>query len=174
MKDDSDDLSNDGTSDPDLTQDHVGPLPSSSLEPTRRRGDTSQTHIRRSDSLEDETLVVGSEQGREFLHFHLIRRIGQGGFGSVYLANDTRLNRKVAVKVSNRVSSNSGDGYCSGVIREARAATKLKHPNIVPVYEVAEHESRPFIVAAFIDGTTLSKCIREKRLTFTKAASDVV
>jgi serine/threonine protein kinase len=78
-------------------------------------------------------------------HYRIIKRLGAGGMGEVYLAEDTKLDRKVAIKLLPQATT--GDEKAkSRLIREARAAARLDHPNICAVHEVGEEEGRSFIV----------------------------
>jgi eukaryotic-like serine/threonine-protein kinase len=85
---------------------------------------------------------------------HLLAPIGQGGMGQVYLALDTRLNRKVAIKLLPSALSSDPD-RARRFKQEARAASSLSHPNIVTVFEVGEANGRAFIVSEFVEGQTL-------------------
>ncbi len=80
--------------------------------------------------------------------YELVRRLGQGGCGEVYLARDTRLERSVAIKFLNDVSAADIERFR----REARFTARLNDPAIVQVYELGEADGRPFIVMQFIDG----------------------
>ncbi len=86
--------------------------------------------------------------------YKLLAQLGRGGMGEVHLALDTRLNRKVAIKLL-------PDEYTTDPLRvrrfeqEARAASALNHPNILTIYEIGQHDSRHFIVTEFIEGETL-------------------
>ena len=91
---------------------------------------------------------------RSLNQYELLEELGSGGFGSVWKACDGRLQRTVAIKRP-RVSGKSTEQF----LREARLAAKLKHPNIVRVFEVGTDESDAFIVSEFIDGQTLSEWI---------------
>ena len=74
-------------------------------------------------------------------HYTIIKSLGAGGMGEVYLAEDTSLQRKVAIKV---VSSRSADENArSRLIREARAAASIDHPNVCTIHQVGEDEGRP-------------------------------
>src|SRR5262245_29756364 len=90
-------------------------------------------------------------------HYRLISRLGTGGMGEVYLAEDTQLNRRVAIKFL-PPESTADDRAKKRLVREARAAAMLDHPNICAIYEVGE-EGRAFIVMQFVDGETLADCI---------------
>jgi len=92
--------------------------------------------------------------------WRLERKLGEGGMGTVYLAHDLQLDRKVAVKIL--ASSLSGDAeLVARFEREARMTASLEHPNIVPVYAVGKLENRPFIVMKKLEGRTLAAHLRE-------------
>jgi len=81
--------------------------------------------------------------GTKVLHYRIVDKIGAGGMGEVYLAEDTELDRKVALKFLPPELCQDED--CRKRFkREAQAAAKLDHPNIVTVYEVGEYQGRPF------------------------------
>ena len=93
----------------------------------------------------------------------MIRRLGQGGFGRVYLAHDDELDRPVAIKVPNpdRVA---GPEDVEAYLAEARALAKLDHPHIVPVYDVGRTaDGLCFVVSKYIDGSDLAERIRQGR-----------
>ena len=99
---------------------------------------------------------------RDFAHYRVHGRIGQGGMGEVYLADDLALNRKVALKLLLPVGE--GDARDSAatdaesrrrLLREARAAAQLDHPYICKVYEVGEHDGRAFLAMEYVEGVTL-------------------
>ncbi|MEE9443102.1 MAG: protein kinase [candidate division Zixibacteria bacterium] len=101
-------------------------------------------------------------------HYKIIEKIGAGGMGEVYLAEDSQLDRKVALKF---LSPNLSQDEASRArfTREAKAAAKLDHPNIVPVYEVGEFQRRPFFAMAHIAGKSLRKVIKEGKLSISDA-----
>ncbi|MEM6992647.1 MAG: serine/threonine-protein kinase [Myxococcota bacterium] len=86
--------------------------------------------------------------------FRVERTLGRGGMGVVYLVWDTRLERHVALKL---VKAIKGDAamYRSRLEREARALAKLSHPNVVPVFEVGEHEGELYLAMEYVQGQTL-------------------
>ncbi len=91
----------------------------------------------------------------------LERKIGEGGMGSVYLAQDLALDRPVAVKIL--TSALMGDPeVVSRFEREARLTASLEHPNIVPVYAVGSYLGRPFMVMKKLEGRTLEELLRDK------------
>jgi len=88
-------------------------------------------------------------------HYRIIKKLGAGGMGEVYLALDTKLDRKVAIKVLQ--SDSVAEGHLKKrLIREAQAVAKLDHPNICAVYDVSEADSHTFIVMQYIEGETLA------------------
>ncbi|MEK6409303.1 MAG: protein kinase [Acidobacteriota bacterium] len=96
-------------------------------------------------------------------HYRIIRKLGQGGMGEVYLAEDTRLSRKVAIKfIPEELVKN--EQVTRRLIREARAAATLDHPNICSVYEVGECEGGNFIVMQYVEGENVYERNRRKPL----------
>jgi predicted Ser/Thr protein kinase len=93
-----------------------------------------------------------------FGRYRLEKLLGKGGMGSVYLAHDTQLDRKVALKVP--TFGPDDDGLRERFFREARAAATLHHPNLCPVHDVGELDGVHFLTMAFIDGKPLSAYVR--------------
>jgi serine/threonine protein kinase len=125
-----------------------GRSPATTPDPALRRGgsDGPPTH-----GLES----IGS--------YRLLKEIGRGGMGVVYLAEDTRLRRNVALKVLSPVFSSSHD-LQKRFQREAAIASKLDHPGICTVYEAGEADGTPFIAMRYIHGETLEHWIGEARV----------
>src|SRR6187401_1502673 len=96
--------------------------------------------------------------GETVTHYRIISKIGEGGMGVVYRAEDTRLGRQVAVKFLSAALSASPDAV-ERFQREARAASALSHPHICAVYDVGQHGDLPFLVMELLDGQTLRKLI---------------
>jgi eukaryotic-like serine/threonine-protein kinase len=92
-------------------------------------------------------------------HYRLLKKLGAGGMGVVYLAEDISLDRKVAIKLLSR-SSMADDLARKRLIREAQAVARLEHPNICTVYEVSEEDHDCFIVMQFVEGQTLDSRLR--------------
>ncbi len=107
-----------------------------------------------------------------FAHYKIRSQIGSGGMGDVYLADDTKLDRKVAIKFLHEKFSKDED-LLNRFIQEAKAASALNHPNILTVYEIGEHEGRHYISAEYIDGKTLRERMKQ-RLTFDETLSIMV
>jgi serine/threonine protein kinase/Flp pilus assembly protein TadD len=101
--------------------------------------------------VEDKSLLL---VGKELGHYHVLSLLGSGGMGEVYLAEDTRLRRKVALKLLPAELTANRDRLLR-FEQEARAASALNHPNILTIHEIGEAEDRRFIAAEFVDGETL-------------------
>ena len=93
--------------------------------------------------------------------FDILRQIGSGGMGDVYLGRDSTLDRQVAIKV---VRAEVRDqAALDRFFREARAAAALRHPNVVTIYACGQHDKQPYMVMEFVDGESLSDVIRQRR-----------
>jgi serine/threonine protein kinase/lipopolysaccharide biosynthesis regulator YciM len=97
-------------------------------------------------------------------HYRIIKKIGAGGMGEVYLAEDTRLGRKVAIKLLPQKSL-ADEQAKKRLVREAKAAAVLDHPNICAIHEVGEEGDNSFIIMQYVEGETLSSRLRMKGLT---------
>ena len=84
------------------------------------------------------------------------RLLGVGGMGEVYLAFDVRLERRVAVKMLT-----NSDGR-ERMLREARAVSALRHPGIVTIYDIGEHQGRTFIAMEYVEGQTFSAMVTRR------------
>src|SRR5687767_5136090 len=96
--------------------------------------------------------------------YEICSQLGAGGMGEVYLANDTKLDRKVALKIlpPDVVGTQSGasNDRVRRFVQEAKAASALNHPNILTIYEIDEIDAEHFIATEFVDGYTLRDRIR--------------
>jgi tetratricopeptide (TPR) repeat protein len=103
--------------------------------------------------------LVGSSVGP----YQIVGKLGAGGMGEVFLGHDPRLQRRVALKCLTDSEHQPGD-VRSRIMREARAAARLNHPNIAGVYDVLEHDGRMFIVMEYVEGESLAARLAHERL----------
>ncbi|MCP4645931.1 MAG: protein kinase [bacterium] len=93
--------------------------------------------------------------------YQLQKELGRGGMGVVYLAKDTQLDRSVALKFLGTLVDDSEE-YRQRFVREARAAARINHPNIVGIYDISASVGRAYIAMEYVDGASLYKHIRQK------------
>src|SRR5690349_10171561 len=105
--------------------------------------------------------------GTKLGHYEILKELGGGGMGEVYLAQDTKLNRKVALKILPSAVATDPDRM-RRFVQEAKAAAALNHPNIAHVYEISEDCGHHFIAMEFIDGTTLREKIYSEQKPLSK------
>ncbi len=96
--------------------------------------------------------------GQTISHYHILEKIGEGGMGVVYKAQDTKLDRTVAIKFLPSHQSGSDDNK-NRFVQEAKSAAALNHPNILNIYEIDERDDSMFIVMEYVAGETLSAAI---------------
>jgi serine/threonine-protein kinase len=101
-------------------------------------------------------------------HYRIIRKLGAGGMGDVYLAQDSQLDRQIAIKILPERSI-SDEKARRRLVQEARAAAKLDHPNICAIHEVGEDSGNCYIAMQYIEGETLAEKIRNGALAFEQA-----
>lgn len=101
-------------------------------------------------------------RGHEVGHFRVMRLLGRGSMGEVYLARDTQLGRKVALKIiaANLVKSNRA---MQRFLFEARATARFNHPSIVTIHEVGEYDQRPFLALEYVEGENLKARLETER-----------
>src|SRR5882762_2349955 len=108
-------------------------------------------------------IVAGTKLGR----YEIRSRLGKGGMGEVYLAQDTELDRKVALKILPTELAVNQDRM-RRFVQEAKAAAALNHPNLAHVYEIGEHDGLNFIAMEYVDGKTLREKIHYERTELRK------
>ena len=112
------------------------------------------------------TIAAGTKLGR----YEIRSKIGEGGMGEVYLAQDTKLDRKVALKILPADLASNHDRM-RRFVQEAKAASALNHPNIITIHEIDQTESVHFIATEFIDGETLRQRMKSAPLKLGERAS---
>ena len=122
----------------------LGRPPDPRSEGGRKRGDSRQP--------------LEFSEAQQIGRFGLIRELARGGMGQVFLARDTKLGRKVAIKFLLHPDPN----FVSRFVIEARATARCTHENIVTIFEVGEHAGLPFMVLEYLEGKTLSQLLESK------------
>jgi HEAT repeat protein/predicted Ser/Thr protein kinase len=102
------------------------------------------------------------ELPQQFGRYRIEKKLGQGGMGAVYLAHDTQLDRRVALKVP-QFTASDGPDVLERFYREARAAATIEHPNICPVFDVGEIDGTPYVTMSYIEGHSLAEVIQGDR-----------
>jgi len=110
------------------------------------------------------------QAGQQLQHYRLIEKIGEGGMGVVWRAEDTRLHRHVALKFVPEPQEREG-ATVDRHLREARAASALNHPNICAIHDIGEWEGRRFIVMELLDGQSLQQRIGDRPLDVNMAVT---
>jgi eukaryotic-like serine/threonine-protein kinase len=106
------------------------------------------------------TDIVALAPGLRINHYELIRELGRGGMGQVFLARDTKLGRRVAMKFL----TSSSPKFTERFVVEARATARCSHENIVVIHDVAELSGLPYMVLEYVEGTPLSRLMGGKKL----------
>ncbi len=107
--------------------------------------------------------------GQSLAHYEILEKIGSGGMGDVYLAEDTKLGRKVALKVLPPEFAENEERRAR-FVREAKAASAIDHPNVAHIYEIGEADGIHFIAMQFVDGKNLAARVKGDSL----ATADII
>ena len=118
--------------------------------------------------IADPQAETESMDGRSISHYSILRKLGAGAMGEVYLAQDTTLSRKVAIKFLSQ-NSVAGEQARKRLVREAKAAAALDHPHICAVYEVGEEAGYSFIAMQYVEGETLANRIQRQPIEVREA-----
>src|SRR5882672_10074937 len=103
--------------------------------------------------------------GQTVSHYYVIEKLGEGGMGAVYLAEDTHLGRRVAIKFLTATDRH----YRARFLREARAVSTLSHAHIAAVFDYGEtNEGQPYIVMELVRGKTIGRLLRHDGLTLSE------
>lgn len=132
------------------------PLPPGLKESTRTEGAVK--------ALADYGIAVDEPGRKEFDHYQLIKKIGQGGMGVVFLARDKTSNRTVALKILRQFDT-SAEQLGRRFIREAEILKSVDHPNIIKVLDIGEFNNINYYAMAYINGISLDQVLSEKRFT---------
>jgi len=111
--------------------------------------------------------------GTRFGHYEVVRQLGIGGMGEVYLAKDQRLDRRVAIKILNGEFSRA-ESNLQRFMQEAKAVSALNHPNILVIHEIGESEGAHYIVNEFIEGRTLREVLSQSQLSLGEVMEVVI
>ena len=160
---------------PPLSQTMSGHTPArarrpSEAQPTQRNAwdahadRNAPTGLMTAPQLSDDATKPGP--GARIQHYELIKMIGEGGMGTVYLARDLRLGRRVAIKF---LQSNQPE-LTQRFLVEARATARCQHDNIVVIYEVGEHGNSPYMVLEYLTGNRCTHWLKDgQRLPYTRS-----
>lgn len=108
--------------------------------------------------------------GQTISHYRIVEKLGEGGMGVVYVAEDTLLGRRVAIKTLHAGRAAQGPQFRSRFLREARAVSTLSHPHIATIHDYGEtQEGQPYLVMELVKGETLGELMLTERLTIPRA-----
>src|SRR5215470_11676108 len=119
---------------------------------------------------DEDTSPAAQLIGRELANYRIVSLLGRGGMGEVYLAEDKRLHRKVALKLLPARFTNDAERV-RRFEREAKAASATNHPNILTIYEIGQAEGLRFIATEFVDGVTLRQAIQNDGMSIAESLS---
>lgn len=110
-----------------------------------------------------------SFEPRRLGKYELVAPVGEGAFGTVYQARDVELHRMVAIKIP-RAANLVDKALLERFLREGRSVAQLRHPSIVTVHEIGQHEKTPFLVSEFVQGKTLATVLSSRQISAREAA----
>ena len=116
------------------------------------------------------TATWAKPENKRIGKFEIIGTLGQGGFGTVFKAHDSELDRTVAIKVPRAGNIGSGPEDVDRFLREARAVAQLRFPSILTIHEVGADNGTPYLVSDFVEGLTLADVLTGRRLAFKESA----
>jgi len=122
---------------------------------------------------EKHTAVMTMVENQLGQRYKLDKELGRGGMGVVYLARDTQLDRPVALKFLGAVVDGNEE-FQKRFTREAKAAAKVSHPNIVSIYEISTQEGRAFIAMEYVEGANLHRYLRHKQKLSPREAVNII
>src|SRR5215207_8860870 len=105
-----------------------------------------------------------SQIGSNLHHYRIVSKLGAGGMGEVYLAEDSKLERRVALKILHSDVADD-ETRVRRFVQEAKSASALNHPNILTVHEIGTFDGSQYIVTEYIKGETLRNRLREGSMT---------
>src|SRR5512143_3055627 len=108
------------------------------------------------------------DAGQQFAHFTIVRKLGEGGMGAVYLAEDQKLHRQVALKTLTAEYFDDAEGH-ERFQREARTAAQVNHPNVMAIYDFgtdkdSQGREMSYIVMEYVKGQSLSATLKDGKL----------
>ncbi len=130
----------------------------------KKNGDLAQRETTPPVNGKEQIFLSTIQPGARFGRYEILSRIGVGGMGEVYLANDTQLERRVALKTLSSEYTNNQQ-WLRRFVHEAKAASALNHPNILTIHEIGQTGGRHFIATEYIDGQTLRQQMARGALT---------
>ncbi|MGH9839338.1 MAG: alpha/beta fold hydrolase [Blastocatellia bacterium] len=149
---------------------HAGEVvPKDTDKPRQHRADTAVSIRDQQPDVKITTVNPGTKLGR----YEILSKLGVGGMGEVYLASDTLLDRKVALKILGAQFTENRD-WLKRFVREAKAASALNHPNIITIHEIGQAGGLHFIATEYIEGKTLRQQLAMGRMKVAKATEIAV
>ncbi len=147
--------------------------PRPSFDQPAQRPNFDQASVQPAPAGQSQRLDAKPLDGRMLAHYQVLTEIGRGGVGRVYLAQDTRLGRRVALKLLSRHATH--DPYrVRRFQQEARAASALNHPNILTIHEIGEYKGVQYLATEYVEGRTLRSLVERGRFKLNIAAEIVI